>query len=119
MNKNTKRIRREVRVERKNGNDALSINVPAPGYHNQMKPTFRLITVPTARMDKTGVVSQNNRRNMREHVYHNTDNVGKTFSVTSHEPINSERAVVFANHAYIAKDERERNQYRQFSQARV
>jgi len=81
-NKNTKRIKREIDIAGRAGNNVLTIDVPAPGYHNGPKGSYVGRNIPLTRGS-----SVSESRNMAQRVLHNTGADGKVFSVTVHEPL--------------------------------
>lgn len=52
-------------------------------------------------MSNDGVVSRNLRRNSCQRVYHNTDQNGRTTTMTCHEPFLKHERMKFANHKYM------------------
>lgn len=107
MNKNTRRIRNEVRKAGKAGDFALTFQVPVQTYHNHPKTTLRPITVTTAIRGAGGVISTSgSRRNMQMRVLHNSDGDSRKASMTVHEPINASIPVMHPNHEYIRNDKR-------------
>lgn len=104
-NKNTKNIRKLVRAAGKAGNDEITFSLPAGDYHNHRKPSMRSVTVPTARRNpQTGVVSNNERRNMQMVILQNANGQGGKGSLTAHTHIVPRVPVVFPNHEYMARD---------------
>lgn len=114
MNKNTKRLRVEVRKAGKSGQDNYSVKMPTHGYHSSDSGQFAERSVPTARRGASGVVSVNESRNTQMRVLQNAD--GGT--LTSHEPINKSVPVRHKGHGYLIQDEHKNNQYRQLPSVR-
>ena len=116
MNKNTRELRKAVSAASKQGAASVVTLKPVSDYHSHSgskESFFTNRTTPTATRGKDGVVSQNRKRNTAMKVLLNTDENGKSQSLTVHEPIDPKRFVTFKGHGYLRKDEYERNQYRQ------
>lgn len=111
-NKNSRLIRKLVRVAGKAGEHAVTFNVPVPDYHNHGKSTFRPITVTTAIRNGDGIVSTSgSRRNMQMRILHNSNGDGGKSSLTVHEPINGSYPVIHPNHSYMANDPKGRGYF--------
>ena len=107
MNKNVKRFKVALRKAGKSGQSEYTESLPTHGYHSN--DTFAVRRVPTAKRGKDGIVSSNPRRNTCMKVLHNEGEGNR--SLTVHEPLNKNDFVIHKNHNYMAKDEKENNNY--------
>lgn len=82
-NKNTRNLRSHVRAARRSQKDSFNHSRPVPNYHSTGSMTST--TVPVL---ASGADSPSPKRNMIQRVLVNTDNRGKRYSVTVHEPEN-------------------------------
>lgn len=100
MNKNTRSIRRQLTAAGHKGQDSITVSVPVPDYHNHDHSQFTQRTIPTARADKSGLVSSNPYRNTCMRVLHNVGVNGKA-SLTVHEALEKGGSVIHKNHNYL------------------
>jgi len=101
MNKNTKKLRAELRAASKAGQSSFTHQKPAPNWHDLDEPRFTPQIFPTSRANREGVVSAVARRNMCERVFVNVGENGKKASVTRHEPLNDKSFITHKNHGYL------------------
>lgn len=83
MNKNTKRIKAQLRNARRAGKSELTVQVPVFNYHSNSALTAKTFSISAG----SGVVSKNPKRNMQMHVLTNAGGGAKS-SLTVHEKIN-------------------------------
>lgn len=82
MNKNTKKLKSQLRVARRSGKDSLTVQVPVSNYHSNAQLTGKTFAISSG----GGVVSKNERRNMQMRVLSNAGG-GANSSLTVHEKI--------------------------------
>ncbi len=94
MNKNQKQIKRFAQSARQKGSSTVTFRKPLPNYHSHSGNYDSFFTEATIELNPSPV---NSRRN-------NTDAQGRKFSLTTHEPIDPTRPVIFKNHSYMSKE---------------
>jgi hypothetical protein len=105
-NKATRALRLKIRAAGLRGETEVEHKTPVYNYHTfdnddfRTNPSRMLDTVrfPTAVLGKSGIVSQNRKRNMAMRVFINTLDNRKSDSITRHEPLVKGEPVIFKNH---------------------